>query len=125
MSSRWADARPPRPRIGPSLARDTVAPPRGRRAERAPPRDSATRDVLRTQLRRLRVAAVRVFEPAHPRQGDPLVVPGDRVLRVEPDRFVVAFDRLRELIFPEVHSPQVAPRDLVRCVQPDRVLVTP
>src|SRR5439155_1213629 len=82
-------------------------------------------DVLRTQLRRLRVAAVRVFEPAHPRKGDPLVVPGDRVLRVEPDRFVVAFERLRELVFPEVYRPEVAPRDLVRRVQTDRVLVTP
>src|SRR2546425_643649 len=81
------------------------------------------RDVLRTELRRFRVALVRVREPVHPRVHHALVVPRDRVLGPDMDRLVVAVEGFREQAFLEVDRAEVAPRDLVLRVQPDRVLV--
>src|SRR6058998_1828980 len=81
------------------------------------------RDVLRTELRRFRVALVRFRESVHPGVDDPFVVPRDRVLGPDMDRLVVAVEGFREQAFLEVDRAEVAPRDLVLRVQPDRVLV--
>src|SRR5439155_1337638 len=71
------------------------------------------RDVLRTELRRFRVALVRVRESVHPGVDDPFVVPRDRVLGPDMNRLVVAVEGFREQAFLEVDRAEVAPRDLV------------
>src|SRR2546425_3973895 len=83
------------------------------------------RDGFRSELRRFRVALVRVREPVQPRVYDALVVPRDRVLGPNLDRLVVAIEGFREQPFLEVDRAEVAPGDLVLWVQPDRVLVAP
>src|SRR2546422_201344 len=81
------------------------------------------RDVFGSELRRFRVALVRVHESAHARIHDALVVPRDRVLGADMDRLVIAFEGFREQSLLEVDRAEVAPRDLVLRIQPDRVLM--
>src|SRR5207249_6684557 len=83
------------------------------------------RDVLGPELRRLRVALVRVLEPVHPSVHDAFVVPCNRVLRANLDRPIIAVEGLRQQSFLEIDRPKVAPRDLVLRVQTDRVLMAP